>query len=107
ALNEGVKKSELILGQYISAEAIKTEIPIDVVLGNPPYSGHSENKNEWVEELVKDYYQIDGLSLDEKNPKWLQDDYVKFIRFGQWRIDKKGEGILAFVTNHCYLDNPT
>ncbi|MFM6826770.1 MAG: type ISP restriction/modification enzyme, partial [Dolichospermum sp.] len=112
ALNEGVKKSELILGQYISAEAnqaaaIKTEIPIHVVLGNPPYSGHSENKNEWIEGLVKDYYQIDGLSLDEKNPKWLQDDYVKFIRFGQWRIDKTGVGILAFVTNHGYLDNPT
>ena len=112
ALNEGVKKSELILGQYISAEAnqaaaIKTEIPIHVVLGNPPYSGHSENKNEWIEGLVKDYYHIDGLSLDEKNPKWLQDDYVKFIRFGQWRIDKTGVGILAFVTNHGYLDNPT
>ncbi|MFM6012944.1 MAG: N-6 DNA methylase, partial [Dolichospermum sp.] len=112
ALNEGVKKSELILGQYISAEAnqaaaIKTEIPIHVVLGNPPYSGHSENKNEWIEGLVKDYYQIDGLSLDEKNPKWLQDDYVKFIRFGQWRIDKTGVGILAFITNHGYLDNPT
>ncbi len=112
ALNEGVKKSELLLGQYISAEAnqaaaIKNEIPIHVVLGNPPYSGHSENKNEWIEALVKDYYQIDGLSLDEKNPKWLQDDYVKFIRFGQWRIDKTGVGILAFITNHGYLDNPT
>ncbi|MFM6724830.1 MAG: type ISP restriction/modification enzyme, partial [Dolichospermum sp.] len=78
-----------------------------VVLGNPPYSGHSENKNEWIEALVKDYYQIDGLALDEKNPKWLQDDYVKFIRFGQWRIDQTGVGILAFVTNHGYLDNPT
>ncbi|MFN5891119.1 MAG: type ISP restriction/modification enzyme, partial [Dolichospermum sp.] len=89
------------------AAAIKTEIPIHVVVGNPPYSGHSENKNEWIEGLVKDYYQIDGLSLDEKNPKWLQDDYVKFIRFGQWRIDKTGVGILAFVTNHGYLDNPT
>ncbi len=107
ALNEGVKKSELLLGQYISAAAIKTEIPIHVVLGNPPYSGHSENKNEWIEGLVKDYYQIDGLSLDEKNSKWLQDDYVKFIRFGQWRIDQTGVGILAFVTNHGYLDNPT
>ncbi|MFM6080262.1 MAG: N-6 DNA methylase, partial [Dolichospermum sp.] len=112
ALNEGIKKSELLLGQYISAEAnqaaaIKTEIPIHVVLGNPPYSGHSENKNEWIEALVKDYYQIDGLALDEKNPKWLQDDYVKFIRFGQWRIDQTGVGILAFVTNHGYLDNPT
>ncbi|MGH7991368.1 MAG: type ISP restriction/modification enzyme, partial [Limisphaerales bacterium] len=42
-----------------------------------------------------------------RNPKWLQDDYVKFIRFAQWRIDKTGEGIVAFITNHGYLDNPT
>ncbi len=38
---------------------------------------------------------------------WLQDDYVKFIRFGQWKIDRTGEGILGFITNHSYLDNPT
>lgn len=47
------------------------------------------------------------VPLGERNPKWLQDDYVKFIRFGQWRIDKTGSGILAFITNHGYLDNPT
>jgi predicted helicase len=56
---------------------------------------------------VKDYYQVDGQPLGEKNPKWLQDDYVKFIRFGQWRIDQTDLGILAFITNHGYLDNPT
>jgi predicted helicase len=37
----------------------------------------------------------------------LDDDYVKFIRFGQWRIDRTGSGVLAFVTNHAFLDNPT
>ena len=41
------------------------------------------------------------------NSKWLQDDYVKFIRWAQWRIEKTGSGILAFITNHSYLDNPT
>ncbi|MEK6544814.1 MAG: type ISP restriction/modification enzyme, partial [Elusimicrobiota bacterium] len=50
---------------------------------------------------------MDGQPLGEKNPKWLQDDYVKFIRFGQWRVEKTGEGILAFITPHGYLDNPT
>jgi predicted helicase len=45
--------------------------------------------------------------LGERNPKWLNDDYVKFIRFAQWRIEKTGYGVLAFVTNHGYLDNPT
>jgi predicted helicase len=111
-LEKGVKKSEFLLGKYIAEEGnqaakIKSETLIDVVLGNPPYSGHSENKNEWIDGLIRDYYQIDGVSLDEKNPKWLQDDYVKFIRFGQWKIDQTGCGILGFVTNHGYLDNPT
>ncbi|HEY7415389.1 MAG TPA: type ISP restriction/modification enzyme, partial [Ktedonobacteraceae bacterium] len=41
------------------------------------------------------------------NPKWLNDDYVKFLRFAQWRIERTGYGILAFITNHGYLDNPT
>ncbi len=45
--------------------------------------------------------------MGEKNPKWLQDDYVKFIRFSQWKIDQAGEGVLGFITNHSYLDNPT
>lgn len=45
--------------------------------------------------------------MGEKNPKWLQDDYVKFIRFAQWKIDQAGEGVLGFITNHSYLDNPT
>jgi predicted helicase len=78
-----------------------------VVVGNPPYSGHSENKGEWIQKLVRDYYQVDGAPLGEKNPKWLQDDYVKFMRFSQWRIATTGSGILAFITNHGYLDNPT
>ena len=48
-----------------------------------------------------------GNHWHEKNPKWLQDDYVKFIGFAQWKIDKTGEGVLGFITNHAYLDNPT
>ncbi|NYS26930.1 hypothetical protein HUK65_18430 [Rhodobacteraceae bacterium 2376] len=39
--------------------------------------------------------------------KWLSDDYVKFIRFAEHLIDKNGEGVLGFITNHAYLDNPT
>ena len=103
------------------ANKIKTEEPILVVMGNPPYSGISANKGEWIDNLLKSgykraddsiddgYYKVDGKPLGEKNPKWLQDDYVKFIRFAQWKIDqnKNNEGILGFVTNHSYLDNPT
>jgi hypothetical protein len=127
-LEEALKKSELLMGSWISDEAnaaaeIKRDLPIMVVLGNPPYAGHSANaswrlvedrktgkrrrEQTWIGKLLKDYYFVDGQPLGEKNPKWLQDDYVKFIRFGQWRIEQTGAGILAFITNHGYLDNPT
>jgi predicted helicase len=89
------------------AGKVKKEKPILVVLGNPPYSGHSTNIGEWISKEIRAYYQIDGKPLGEKNPKWLQDDYVKFIRFAQWKIDQAGEGVLGFITNHSYLDNPT
>jgi len=106
-----------------AAAEIKGDEPINVVLGNPPYSGHSFNRFPEKEDEVDDwlkigystarggfnegYYRVDGRPLGERNPKWLQDDYVKFLRFAQWKIDQAGEGIVAFVTNHSYLDNPT
>lgn len=89
------------------AGKVKKQFPILVVLGNPPYSGHSSNTGEWISDVIKEYYKVDGKPLGEKNPKWLQDDYVKFIRFSQWKIDQAGEGVLGFITNHSYLDNPT
>ena len=90
-----------------AAGKVKKEQPILVVLGNPPYSGHSANKGKWISKEIREYHTVDGEPLDEKNPKWLQDDYVKFIRFAQWKIDSAGEGVLGFITNHSYLDNPT
>jgi len=100
-----------------AAKKVKRDLPILVVLGNPPYSGISSNKGKWIDNLLKgktpgkaataNYYQVDGKPLGERNPKWLQDDYVKFIRWAQWRIDQSGHGILAFITNHGYIDNPT
>jgi predicted helicase len=89
------------------AGKVKRDNPILVVLGNPPYSGHSANKGTWISDEIKEYYMVDGEPLGEKNPKWLQDDYVKFIRFSQWKIDQAGEGVLGFITNHSYLDNAT
>jgi len=73
-----------------------------VVLGNPPYSGHSANAGR-IADLMADY----RAGLEERNPKWLQDDYVKFIRMAQHRVDSAGRGIVAFITNHSYLFNPT
>lgn len=89
------------------AGKVKKDQPILAILGNPPYSGHSSNIGDWISKEIKAYFQVDGKPLGEKNPKWLQDDYVKFIRFAQWKIDQAGEGVLGFITNHSYLDNPT
>lgn len=89
------------------AGAVKREIPILVIVGNPPYSGHSANKGPWIRRLVADYKKVDGKPLGEKNPKWLQDDYVKFLRFAEWKIAQAGRGIVGMITNHSYLDNPT
>jgi predicted helicase len=90
-----------------SAYEVKKHKPVLVVLGNPPYSGHSANKGEWISKLVRDYYFCDGQPLGERNPKWLQNDYVKFLRWGQWRIEQTGQGILGFITSNSYLDSPT
>jgi predicted helicase len=98
---------ELIAEEAKAGSRIKKQEPIMVVIGNPPYSYDSSNNGEWISSLVKDYYKVDGKDLGERNPKGLQDDYVKFIRFAQWRIDKSGQGILAFISNHGFLDNPT
>jgi len=104
-----------IVREAREADAVKRDHPVMVVIGNPPYSGHSANKGKWISDLMRgrvaddphSYFSVDGEPLDERNPKWLNDDYVKFIRFAQWRINQTGEGVLGFVTNHSYLDNPT
>ena len=116
---EDLQQTEIPGLESLSTEShyaadIKKNEPILVIVGNPPYSGHSANKNEWTDKLLKEnidgaqgYYTVDGEVLNEKNPKWLQDDYVKFLRFAQWKIHKAGQGIVGMITNHSFLDNPT
>lgn len=112
------------------AQKLKRKEKILVITGNPPYSGNSENVSfntktvmktyksgkqrevkkkfdTWIGSLIKDYYKIDNVPIKESNSKWLQDDYVKFIRFAQFKIEQTGEGIVAIITNHAFLDNPT
>jgi predicted helicase len=96
------------------AGKVKQQESILVIMGNPPYSANSANYNQWTDKLLKtdldgaiNYYSVDGAPLNEKNSKLIQDDYVKFLRFAQWKIHKAGEGIVAMITNHSYLDNPT
>jgi predicted helicase len=91
-----------------AANTIKRRTPITLIIGNPPYSGESMNKGDWIRNLIDDYMYVDGSHLNERGKKnWLQDDYVKFIRFSQSAIDQTGVGVLGLITNHGYLDNPT
>jgi len=91
------------------ANYIKRDTPVMVVLGNPPYSGESQNKGEWIMDLMEDYKKEPGgiEKLKERTTKWINDDYVKFLRFGQYFIERNGEGIVGFVNPHGFLDNPT
>jgi predicted helicase len=123
-----------ITAEVEAAQAVK-EQPILVITGNPPYSGHSKNKGAWITAAIDEYKftwerTADGLDirrpLGERNPKWLLDDYVKFIRFAQMKMDGFSfktvapdgkliehsvpgieNGIVGIITNHRWLDNPT
>ena len=91
------------------ANAVKRDAPVMVVMGNPPYAVSSSNKGDWIMSLMEDYKKEPGgiEKLKERNPKAINDDYVKFMRYGQHYIEKNGEGILAFINPHGFLDNPT
>lgn len=123
-----------LTAETIAAQEVK-EAPILVITGNPPYSGHSKNKGHWISTAIDEYKftwekTAEGLDerrpLGERNPKWLNDDYVKFIRFAQMKMDgftfttigSDGKpiehsvpgienGVVGVITNHSWLDNPT
>ena len=111
SLEEHHPDTGTLFASWLSTEAneanhIKRDAPVMVVMGNPPYSGVSSNNGDWIAKLIDDYKYIDGVHFNERK-HWLNDDYVKFIRYGQHFIDKNGEGILAFINPHGFLDNPT
>ena len=100
--------------QWLSDEAsaanrIKRDCPVMVMIGNPPYSGESQNKGEWIMRLIEDYKKEPGgkMRLNERNPKWINDDYVKFIRLAQNYVERNKYGIIGFINPHGFLDNPT
>lgn len=111
SLEEAHPDTQTLFSSWLSdeadqANAIKRDTPVMVVMGNPPYSGISSNNGDWIQNLIEDYKYIDGEHFKERK-HWLNDDYVKFMRFGQHFIDKNGSGILAFINPHGFLDNPT
>ena len=114
SLEEHHQDTGTLFVNWLSTEAneanhIKRDTPVMCVIGNPPYSGESANKGEWIMSLMDDYKKEPGgkEKLKERNPKWINDDYVKFLRYGQHFIEKNGSGVLAFINPHGFLDNPT
>ncbi|MDR1114608.1 MAG: N-6 DNA methylase, partial [Tannerella sp.] len=104
---ENPKKNiqQIPFAQWLSNEAneaakIKNDVPVMVILGNPPYSVSSHNRGEWIQSLMRNYKK----GLNERNIQPLSDDYIKFIRFGQYFIEKNGEGILAYISNNSFID---
>lgn len=114
SLEEHHPDTGTLWANWLSTEAneanrIKRDTPVMCIIGNPPYSGESANKGEWIMNLMEDYKKEPGgkEKLNERNPKWINDDYVKFLRYGQHFIENNGSGVLAFINPHGFLDNPT
>ncbi len=113
SLEEGHEEYETLWGNILAQESneasrIKNEKPIMIVLGNPPYSGISANEGiGFMDNLIADYKkEPTGGKLKEKK-HWLNDDYVRFLRFSEYLVEKNHEGMVGMITNHGYLDNPT
>lgn len=93
--------SEAVSQESRLAAQVKKERPIMVVLGNPPYNISSNNKGEWIENIMGVYKK--GVETTT-NLQPLSDDYLKFIRFAQYLIDRNGSGVLGFICNRSFLD---
>ncbi|MDA0238531.1 MAG: DNA methyltransferase, partial [Proteobacteria bacterium] len=86
-----------------AVNGIKRKQQFTVVIGNPPYSNFGMmNKMSFIMKLLEDYKR--GLAEKKLN---LDDDFIKFIRFGQYLIGQTGVGLLAFITNNTYIDGIT
>ena len=107
SLEEATPRATTLFAKWLSDEAdaasiVKTETPVMICLGNPPYNNSSRNKNKWINKLIKEYKK----DLGEKKLN-LDDDYIKFIRLGQNYIDLNREGILAYITNNSFVNGIT
>lgn len=98
--------SDPLAFESIEANKVKKNCGINIIIGNPPYSGISSNGGDWITNLIEDYKYINGKHFGERK-HWLQDDYVKFIRFSEHILENSEQGILAFINNHAFIDNPT
>ena len=91
-----------------AVNTVKQRRRFTVVVGNPPYAGHSSNNEiAWIVNLVRDFTRDEPSLQGPAQGKWLQDDYVKFLRFAQHTISVADLGVIGMITNHRYLTNRT
>ncbi len=88
--------------ESVFANAAKKNTGINIVIGNPPYNKSSSNRGSWIVKLIGDYKK----DLKEKKIN-LDDDYIKFIRYGQYLVERGDLGILAYISNNSFLDGIT
>ena len=100
SMDEWLFNNQNIGREIKQALKIRDKRDIFIIMGNPPYNLSSQNNCVWINEKIDDYKK----GLKEKNKKIISDDYVKFLRFGQWKIEQVGTGILAMITNSRYLE---
>ena len=119
--------AKFITDESNAASTIKRDMPIMVIMGNPPYNEKSANTGDWIMDLMDSYKQEPGFerkyerkkkskdgsikiiwknTLQERNPKAINNDYCKFIRIGQNFVEKTNEGILAYICGNTFLDTP-
>jgi hypothetical protein len=116
AINPGLEfEAPMLAHEAAAANRVKEQLAATVVVGNPPYSGESGNKGEWIANLMRSrltdgsdsYFRFDDADLGERNPKWINNDYVKFIRLAQSRLATLGTGVMGYITSNSYLESPT
>ncbi len=116
AINPGLAfEAPMLAHEAAAANRVKEQLAATVVLGNPPYSGESTNKGDWITQLMRSrlpdgadsYFRFNEADLGERNPKWVNNDYVKFMRLAQARLAALGTGVLGYITSNSYLESPT
>ena len=112
SLEESNNEPRTLFAQWLSREAteanvIKRDYPVMVMIGNPPYSGESQNKGKWITRLMEDYKKEPNGSSKVGNTKWLNDDYVKFIRLAQHFVESNDTGVIGYINPHGFLDGLT
>ncbi len=116
AINPGLAfDAPMLAHEAAAANRVKEQLAATVLVGNPPYSGESGNQGEWITQLMRtrladgadSFFRFNDAELGERNPKWVNNDYVKFFRLAQARLATLGTGVIGYITSNSYLESPT